>query len=320
VLDRHATSGIPAAAHHRMLASRAPGRSGRARGLPRRRVRARLGVLACAATLLLAAPAAATWSLVAVDPVQREVGVAIASCIGGVERTLGVVPGRGVVVAQAWTSFRGRDRAVALLGQGVSPADVLAEIANVDFDRWSLSLFALRQYGVAALDGAGGGARAFTGASTTEWKGDLQGDGVSVQGNMLRGAEVVSRALAAFETAAALGLPLAERLLLGLEAGAAAGGDWRCSRAQAALSAVLLVARPGDAAAAPWLFLSSPGEPAGVSTILAQQLTQFWKRRGEGFADAPLAPGETRPVHDLRRRYEAWRRASVEAPPGQGSR
>jgi hypothetical protein len=151
MLDRHATSGIPAAAHHRMLVLRAPGRSGCAGRLPRPRVRARLGVLSCVAILGLSAPAAATWSLVAVDPVQREVGVAIASCIGGVERTLGVVPGRGVVAAQAWTSFRGRDRAVAMLGEGASPAEALAAIANADCDRWELSLFALRQYGVAAL-------------------------------------------------------------------------------------------------------------------------------------------------------------------------
>lgn len=281
----------------------------------RRGLRARVGLAALGAVVaaLLAPPASATWSLVAVDGETREVGVAIASCIGGVARTIRVAPGRGVVAAQAWTSFRGRDRAAEMLAAGASAEAVLDAVANADYDRWSLPLFELRQYGVAALAGAAA-ARAFTGGSTTDWKGDRQGEAVSVQGNMLRGAAVVDDALAAFRAAAAAGRPLAERLLAGLEAGAAAGGDWRCSRARAALSALLLVARPGDDPTAPWLELSSPdGEPADFGTIARQQLVQWWKRRSDGFDAAPLAPGEVSPVRDLRRRYEAWLRTAAQA-------
>ena len=48
-----------------------------------------------------------------------------------------------------------------------------------------------------------------------------------------------------------------------LEAGAAAGGDRRCSREQTALSAFLIVAREDDAADAPGLSLVVPDQPEG---------------------------------------------------------
>lgn len=253
----------------------------------------------------LATPAAATWSLVAVDPATREVGIAGASCIDGSQVIAGVVPGRGVIAAQAFTSQRGRERGVALLREGASPGAILAQIADAGFDRWGVPAFRLRQYGVAAL---GYDAHAFTGAWNTDWAGDRQGEGVSVQGNTLYGAEVVEDALAAFAAAGARGAPLAERLLAGLEAGAAAGGDVRCPRARAALSAFLIVARPDDAPARPWLRLvQPPGERPGLLAIARSQLSLWWQRRREGYADLPLAPGELAPVAALRVAYERSR-------------
>ena len=55
------------------------------------------------AALCAPGSASATWSIVAVDPETREVGIAVASCIGGVEVTAGIAPGKGVVTAQAMT-------------------------------------------------------------------------------------------------------------------------------------------------------------------------------------------------------------------------
>ena len=49
----------------------------------------------------VAAPAGATWSIVAVDSQTLEVGIAGASCIGGVDVLAGIAPGRGVVDGSA---------------------------------------------------------------------------------------------------------------------------------------------------------------------------------------------------------------------------
>ena len=56
-------------------------------------------VLSC--FMLCVPPVAATWSIVAVDETTGEVGAAAATCTVGVELILGLVPGRGVVVAHA---------------------------------------------------------------------------------------------------------------------------------------------------------------------------------------------------------------------------
>ncbi len=78
-------------------------------------------VVVLSAVWLPAAPASATWSIVAVDPETREVGIAGASCIGGVEIIGGLVPGRGAVAAQASANLAGRDLAMDRLAAGSSP-------------------------------------------------------------------------------------------------------------------------------------------------------------------------------------------------------
>ncbi len=56
-----------------------------------------------------------TWSIVAVDPETREVGVGAATCTVGVEMVRGIVPGVGVVSAQASTNLYSRNQAVEAL-------------------------------------------------------------------------------------------------------------------------------------------------------------------------------------------------------------
>jgi uncharacterized Ntn-hydrolase superfamily protein len=228
-------------------------------------------VRAAATVLVLyGAPAAATWSIVATDVETREVGVAAASCIAGVERAGGVVPGRGVMASQGLVNPRALERGKELIAGGASPGEVVLAITAEEFDRnsfWSWrSGTRVRQYGVAVI-GFEQAPAAYTGSRTFEWSGSLTAGGISVQGNLLRGPEVVAAALAAFEAAAAC--PLAERLLLALEAGGARGGDRRCSREQAALSAVLAVAAEGESAEAPGLRLVVPEQEKGGANPVA---------------------------------------------------
>lgn len=244
--------------------------------IPVRRAGAWIG--ATLAASLWPTSAGATWSIAAVDPRTREVGVAVASCVEAPYGTTilpfvaGLAPGRGALAAQARYSEPHRDRALALLLGGAAPQAVIDAVLADDLGATE------RQYGVVLLDLS---TAAFTGTETMAWAGHVQGEGVSVQGNILRGPAVVADALAAFE-AEAPGCPwtLADRLMLALETGAARGGDGRCSAEQAALAAALRVARPDDDPDAPWLDLRIPSQEPG--------------------GDAPVAL--------LRVAYDAWRR------------
>ena len=217
------------------------------------RALARLTVI----SVVLAVPnfAMATWSITAVDPKTREVGIAGASCTDFVFGIAGVAPGKGVIVAQAMSNMKAKRVGVKMLLEGASPQTVITAITNPEFD----SNFSLQQYGVVAL-GFESKPATYTGADTDGWKGAAQGYGVSVQGNILTDAKVVSAALAAFEAGLRNGrASLADRLMAALEAGAASGGDSRCG-AQKARSAFIIVAKPTDEITAPYLRLNIPGQ------------------------------------------------------------
>jgi len=225
------------------------GRALRARG---RRVAA--GIILAA--LLSPQSAFATWSIVAVDRTTREVGSAGASCTGLVAGIVGLAPNRGVIVAQAMSNAAARRRGISLLSGGTSPADVLKVIIDPAFDpAWQE-----QQYGIAALDFDA--AVGFTGDRTHASRGDRQGPGFSVQGNILTGPEVLEGVFANFRESSGTEASLAERLLSALEAGARAGGDTRCEP-QTALSSYLAVARPTDPPGAPSVRLIVPGQRRG---------------------------------------------------------
>jgi uncharacterized Ntn-hydrolase superfamily protein len=151
------------------------------------------------AALLLSRPcvATATWSITAVDPQTKQVGIAGASCTDFVYGIAGVAPGRGVIVAQAMSNMEAKSLGMKMLSEGASPQAVLAAITDPAFD----SDFSEQQYGIVAL-GFEGRPATYTGADTPGWKGDLRGYGVSVQGNILTDENVVRNALAAFLKAA----------------------------------------------------------------------------------------------------------------------
>lgn len=260
-----------------------------------------------AALVFAAAPAAATWSIVAVDPTTREVGIATASCIAGVEQTAGLVPGIGVMASQGIPSQRALRRGKRMIAAGASPREVLAAIANDKFDPgsfWSWrSGSRVRQYGIATL-GFELVPAAYTGARTFAWSGSRTGPGFSVQGNMLRGPEVVRAAFDAYRAASRLGCFLSDRLMAALLAGSEAGGDWRCSRELTALSAHLEVARPADRPRASWLRLVVT-DPRPSSASAWRFLRQKLFEEEGGAAENP--------VGILAAEYAIWRRATLGA-------
>lgn len=250
------------------------------------------------------AVAGATWSIAAVDPSTREVGVAVASCVEAPYGTTilpfvaGLAPGHGALAAQARYDAPLRDRALALLQRGATPQALIDAMVAGDPGG------ATRQYGVVAIDL---GSAVFTGSEAHAWAGHRQGRGVTVQGNLLRGPEVVEHALAAFEAAPAeCPWTLADRLMLALEAGAARGGDGRCSAEQAALAAVLRVAVPGDDPEAPTLDLRVSSQIPGGAAPIALLRVEYdrWRR---------LHPPDASRCPTSMRREDARRSVAVEA-------
>jgi MYXO-CTERM domain-containing protein len=234
-----------------------------------------------AALLAVSSPARATWSVVAVDPITREVGVAVATCVPEpngsriLPQVAGVAPGIGALAAQAQFNQQTRDRAVMLLRSGTEPQAILDQVNASDPGS------AQRQYGVVTLSG---GAAHYTGSQNSAWAGAVNSQVVSVQGNILVGREVVDDALRAFAETRPCEDTLADKLLRALEAGRARGGDGRCTREQGALVAVLRVAAPGESGDNPSLNLVVTS-PRGSSTPVALLKQAYDRYR----ADHPAA-------------------------------
>jgi uncharacterized Ntn-hydrolase superfamily protein len=129
-------------------------------------------------------------------------------------RVHAVAPGVGAVLTQHRTDPRLGPRGIGLLRSGCSAAETVAAlVASTPDHGW-------RQ--LAAIDREGRTAH-FHGAHVKREFGAAHGADVVAIGNILSSAQVPDAMAAAF--AADPSLPLAERLLRGLEAGEAAGGE-----------------------------------------------------------------------------------------------
>jgi uncharacterized Ntn-hydrolase superfamily protein len=214
-----------------------------------------LGVIVCAAALLLAAAPAAgsaavapdpvapdpaglrysTFSICAIDPKTGESGVAVTTRVPFVGRAVPWVrAGVGAVATQAWTVVEYGRQGLDLLEKKVGPQEAIERLLADDKGRERRQLALIDMQGRTA---------AFTGKETNAWAGSRQGAGYTVQGNILVGRETVDAVADHFESTAATGMALAERLILALEAGQKTGGDKRWGLFQ---SAAIRVADPRD--------------------------------------------------------------------------
>ncbi|HET7753238.1 MAG TPA: DUF1028 domain-containing protein [Anaeromyxobacteraceae bacterium] len=173
-----------------------------------------------------------TFSIVAADPATGEVGVAVQSKFPAVGA---IVPaaraGVGAVATQALANVAWRDEALAALAKGEHPKRVLKRLAAKDRQAQD------RQIGLVDVRGR---AAAFTGARCFDHASHFVGDGFAAQGNILASRAVVEALASAYADASRAKKPLAERLLVALEAAQRAGGDRRGME-----SAALLVVKPG---------------------------------------------------------------------------
>lgn len=158
-----------------------------------------------------------TWSLLLRDPTTGEIGVAVASrFLAAGALCPRVEGGIGAASTQALVNPFLAPDALSRLRDGQGAQQTLAALIAADPGQ------ATRQLHVLAADGS---SAQHTGADCVGWCGHLAVADVSTAGNMLAGPQVLRATLDA--ALASAGRPIAERLLLAMEAGETAGGDKR---------------------------------------------------------------------------------------------
>jgi uncharacterized Ntn-hydrolase superfamily protein len=176
-----------------------------------------------------------TYSIVARDPATGQLGVAVQSHWFAVGQSVPwAEAGVGAVATQSFVDPTYGKRGLDLMREGRPAPDALAELVAKDGGR------AVRQ--VAMVD-AQGRVAVHTGEGCIAEAGHRQGQGYSVQANMMLHGTVPDAMAKAFEGAKG---DLAERMLAALEAAERAGGDVRGKQAAA------LVVVPGTSGGRPW--------------------------------------------------------------------
>ena len=182
-----------------------------------------------------------TFSIIAFDPATSEFGVGVQSRAFGAGAAVPYAkPGVGAVATQASANRTYGPKAIALLEQGLSPAEVVKRITDEDPGRDT------RQVGV--IDNTGRSA-VYTGKRVIDrnsdpkdlvhlggYAGHVTGENFSVQGNTLASRAVVEAMAEAYRNGKG---SMAERLMDALDAGQSKGGDTRGMQ-----SAGILVVRP----------------------------------------------------------------------------
>lgn len=182
------------------------------------------------------APLAHTYSIVARDPETGEMGVAVQShwfSVGSVVSW--AEAGVGAIATQSFVNKSFGIRGLDFLKKGFTAQQAMDSLLVTDEGR------EVRQ--VAIIDHLGNVA-VHTGKNCIQYASHKTGLQYSVQANMMLGDKVPSAMATAFEKST--GKPLAERLLLSLEAAQTAGGDIRGKQ-----SAAILVV-PARSEGRPW--------------------------------------------------------------------
>lgn len=156
-----------------------------------------------------------TFSIVAIDKQNREVGFAIASCCWNSGTVCRAQPETGAIASQAQGNLSFLRLFFDKLDKKMGLDDVLNHFKEVDED------IETRQVGMITFEGE---TLAFTGDKCDSWAGHKTGENYSCQGNTLVGPEVIGSMAKTFEETEG---SLMNRLCAALQAGDDAGGDAR---------------------------------------------------------------------------------------------
>jgi uncharacterized Ntn-hydrolase superfamily protein len=165
-----------------------------------------------------------TWSIIARDTSTGQFGIAVATKFFAVGARVPYIAARlGAIATQALVNpYYGID-GLKLLREGRQPRDVVDTLIAADAGRETRQLHVMDAFGRIA---------SHTGRDCVDWCGHIEGNGFSIAGNMLVGAQVLDDTAKAYLANATL--PFPQRLIAAMRSGESAGGDKR-GRQSAAL-------------------------------------------------------------------------------------
>jgi uncharacterized Ntn-hydrolase superfamily protein len=171
---------------------------------------------------LTASKFSGTFSIIAISPDSRLMGIAVASGSTSVgDRVPHAKPRIGVIATQAYTNVNYGINGLEFLSRGLSPSEVLNKLLEKDSER------NLRQ--VAIMDFKRRKA-VFTGANVSTHRAEIVGKDYIAIGNLLFKKEVISNMVQQFKSSSG---DLALRLTKALKAGSQSGGDKRGEKSAA---------------------------------------------------------------------------------------
>ena len=182
-----------------------------------------------------------TFSMIAFDPATSELGVGVQSRAFAAGAAVPYAkPGVGAVATQASANRQYGPKAIALLEQGMSPAEVVKKITDDDPGRDTRQVAVIDTKGRSAVyTGKHVIARNFDKNDPVHYggyAGHVTGQNFSAQGNTLASEAVLKAMAEAYEKGKG---SMAEKLMDALDAGQSKGGDTRGMQ-----SAGILVVKP----------------------------------------------------------------------------
>jgi uncharacterized Ntn-hydrolase superfamily protein len=288
-------------------------------------------VVALALLLGAAAPAFATWSVIALDANTGQVIIASATCVrqaGFPERKPNgardlmdvqavIVPGLGVAACQAGVDNTREDQMLVYneLKKGTPPPQIIELLKKHEAARKPEDQMERRQFGILAMPNgttltARNNRAGFNGSGNSQsslYFGGQVGDiHYQVQGNTLLGDDVVIKAALAFTRANGT---MADRVIAAMEAADANGGDHRCNCGTNPLDFVPCDDKTAHVA---YIAIAEKTDKPGVTHNDGQYSVYI------SVTDDNTKKGESgNPVKTLRMRYDAWKKAGSPktAPP-----
>lgn len=272
----------------------------------------RQALFAAALALLVAVPAQATWSIIIVNRVTKEVAVGSATCLQRtnlVRLTPVVRVGLGAAAAQAAVESTGRNRTLIWreFRNGTDPLLILQLLDDQD------SAHQTRQYGIVDTRGR---AATFSGRRNGAYANGLTGQigdlSYAIQGNVITGQPVLDMAERAVRETPG-GIP--EKLMAAMEAARSMGGDGRCSCDPAA---------PDSCGSPPPDFTRS----AFVGYMIAARRGDTGRCRNGSTCDSAefylklnvQNPPNSDPVPRLHAQFDQWRASLIGVPDAVESR
>jgi uncharacterized Ntn-hydrolase superfamily protein len=282
--------------------------------------------LALTILLAVAAPAFATWSVIALDANTGQVIIASATCVrqaGFPERKPNgardlmdvqavIVPGLGVAACQAGVDNTRENQMLVYneLKKGTPPAQIL-ELLKKDPN------IERRQFGILAMPKgetitARNNRAGFNGSGNSQsslFFGGQVGPDIfyQVQGNTLLGDTVMWQAALAFTRANGT---LADRVMAAMEAADANGGDHRCN---CGVNPMDFVPCDNKTAHVAYIAIANKTDEVGVTHNDGKYYAYI------SVTDDNIKAGESaNPVKTLRLRYDAWVRSGSQRLPPPG--